>query len=65
MKIVMITALKKYKMLNKIFLLYFVPKYPIPNVPMMLNNPINDKIIGAVQPPNLYLAYNQVQCRLK
>ena len=38
-------ALKKYNKLNKIFFEYFVPKYPIPKVPTILNNPIKDKII--------------------
>ena len=46
-----ITALKKYNKLKSFFLLYFVPKYPIPRVPTILNKPINDKIIVADQPP--------------
>ena len=52
MKTQIITALKKYNALKSFFLLYFVPKYPIPRVPAMLNKPINDKIIVADQPPN-------------
>ena len=51
-KIAIITALNAYKQLNNIFLLYFVPKYPMPRVPIILNNPIKAKIIVAVQPPS-------------
>ena len=50
-KIAMIIALKKYSILNNIFLLYLVPRYPIPKVPIILNSPIKDKIIVAVHPP--------------
>ena len=52
MKIAMIIALKKYRILNNIFLLYFVPRYPIHRDPIILNNPMRDKIIVAVQPPS-------------
>ena len=50
-KIAMTTALKEYKILNNIFLLYFDPRYPIPRVPIILNKPIKAKIIVAAQPP--------------
>ena len=44
-------ALSAYKTLNNFFLLYFVPKYPMPHVPTILNKPIKDQIIVAAQPP--------------
>ena len=50
-KIHIIIALNAYKTLKSFFLLYFVPKYPMPKVPIILNNPIKESIIVADQPP--------------
>ena len=45
-------ALKKYKPLKRIFLLYLSPKYPIKRVPNILKRPISDKIANAAQSSN-------------
>ena len=42
-------ALKKYKPLKSIFLLYLSPRYPIIKTPIILKRPINDKIANPVQ----------------
>ena len=43
------SPLKKYMQLKIIFLLFLVDKYPLVSDPIILNKPINDKIIAAVQ----------------
>ena len=42
-------AQKKYNPLRSIFLLYLSQAYPIINTPIILNNPIKDKIAKPVQ----------------
>ena len=43
------SPLKKYMQLNINFLLVFVDRYPLAKDPKILNRPINDNIIAAVQ----------------
>ena len=51
-KLQITNPMRAYNKLNNFFLLYVVPRYPIPRVPMMLNKPIKDRIIVADQPPS-------------
>src|SRR6056300_110889 len=46
---IIVIPLKKYKPLRSSFFEYLSPKYPIVNVPAILNNPIKDKIAVPVQ----------------